>query len=477
MKRKKLCVSICLVLILSMLIPPFLVFASNVYCINGVYVRHDDYSSSPSQCWVYANYLYGKIWGENFSNQFGDSDNMLRNLPDSELTLTPEHLRKYVSQAELGSCLRICNEEYLHANDGWGHSQIIVQKDENGFTVFQGGLSSYPYRNEAYYTWESYCSTSWLGKYDYIKYIKWPGAQPYHSNRAPIGEFENVQGDVNSITVKGWTYDKDDIDSSVMVHIYVDGTYAGALRANEYRPDINEAYGGGDNHGFEGTIRFGVDETGEHTVELYALDLTYGEPATYLGSENVTVIAGDMLPDDSDDNNPFKDVSGEAYYYDAVLWALEKQITAGVSEDRFMPDSGCTRAEAVTFLWRASGMPEPQTAELTFKDVPENAYYTKAILWATEEGITSGYDSETFGSDDQITRCQFVSFLWRMEEQQEPVSEENQFIDVVPEAYYYDAVLWAVENNITAGYSEERFEPDMSCTRCQVVSFLYRAYK
>ena len=154
--------------------------ASNEYIINGIAVHQDDFSSSPKQCWAYANKVYNKIWGTTFNSNFSDKSNFLRLLSDEELTLTEEHLRKYVSSAALGSSLRICNSGYLHGSDGSGHSQIIVQKDENGFTVFEGGLSSSPYRRERYYTWSEYCSTSWLGgKYAYIKYIKWPGAGTY----------------------------------------------------------------------------------------------------------------------------------------------------------------------------------------------------------------------------------------------------------------------------------------------------------
>ena len=142
------------------------VYASNAYTINGVSVKYDDsayYPSAPSDCWNYANAIYNKIWGVRFSNSFSERSNSLRNLNDNELRLTEENLKKYVSTAELGACLRICNSEYLHGSDGWGHSQIIVQKDNNGFTVFEGGLSSYPYCREKYYTWSEYIKTSWLG--------------------------------------------------------------------------------------------------------------------------------------------------------------------------------------------------------------------------------------------------------------------------------------------------------------------------
>ena len=155
---------------------PVTAMASNSYYINGKTVHYDDFTSSPNECWVYANNIYNKIWGQRFSNDFGDANNSLRNLSDSELTLTSAHLKAYVSNAKLGAVLRICNSEYLHGSDGWGHSQIIVQKDSNGFTVFEGGLSASPYCREKYYTWGGYLNSY---SYAYIKYIKWPGASAY----------------------------------------------------------------------------------------------------------------------------------------------------------------------------------------------------------------------------------------------------------------------------------------------------------
>jgi hypothetical protein len=156
----------------------------HLYEINGVLVRNSDFPSEHYECWTYANNVYAKIWGHNFWNLFNDTENMLRNLPDEALTLTPEHLKAYVSAAPAGAALRVCDEQYLHADDGWGHSQIIISHDENGFTVFEGGLAAYPHRREAYYTWDGFCFSGWPGKYHYIKYIKWPGAAPYSGTAA-----------------------------------------------------------------------------------------------------------------------------------------------------------------------------------------------------------------------------------------------------------------------------------------------------
>ena len=179
--RKRLLSFVLAVLMIATLLP-VTALAYTTYYINGVAVRCDDFDSSPNECWTYANNIYNKIWGQQFNSLFDDSANSLRNLSDSELTLTAEHLRNYVSNAALGSALRICSSEYLHGGDGWGHSQIIVQKDTNGFTVLQGGLSASPYRNERYYTWSEYLN-SW--NYAYIKYIKWPGAPAYSGGTVP----------------------------------------------------------------------------------------------------------------------------------------------------------------------------------------------------------------------------------------------------------------------------------------------------
>ena len=174
MKKRILSILLAAVMLLTML--PVTAMAANAYYINGKTVHYDDFASSPDECWAYANNVYNKIWGQWFSNSFGDVNNSLRELSDSQLTLTSAHLKAYVSNAKLGSVIRICNSEYLHGTDGRGHSQIIVQKDNNGFTVFEGGLSASPYCREKYYTWSSYLNEY---SYAYIKYIKWPGAQAY----------------------------------------------------------------------------------------------------------------------------------------------------------------------------------------------------------------------------------------------------------------------------------------------------------
>ena len=174
--------------------------------------------------------------------------------------------------------------------------------------------------------------------------------------------------------------------------------------------------------------------------------------------------------------NPFSDVKKTDYFYDSVLWAAHRGITSGITATRFAPTQPCTRAQVVTFLWRAAGEPEPVSGKKPFTDVNPAAYYYKAVLWAVEEGITSGMSATTFGPNRACTRGQVVTFLWRTAGEPEAVHQENSFTDVNPGAFYYKAVLWAVENGITTGMGSGSFAPGSTCTRGQIVTFLYRAF-
>jgi hypothetical protein len=182
-----------------------------------------------------------------------------------------------------------------------------------------------------------------------------------------------------------------------------------------------------------------------------------------------------VFMDDNTMLNFFTDVHVEDYYYDAVLWAAQEGVTGGTSDTLFAPNAGCTRAQAVTFLWRAAGSPEPKTLS-SFADVPADAYYAKAVAWAVENGVAKGVSETAFAPDASCTRAQIVTFLWRA--QQSPASGgENPFTDVPAAAYYYNAVLWAVENDVAKGVSETAFAPDDNCTRAQIVTMIYRCRK
>ena len=172
----------------------------------------------------------------------------------------------------------------------------------------------------------------------------------------------------------------------------------------------------------------------------------------------------------------FVDVATGSYYEDAVDWAVENGITKGTDDTHFSPDGICTRAQAVTFLWRAAGSPKPEPCAMPFTDVPVGSYYYDAVLWAVENGITKGTSDTTFSPNMTCTRAQIVAFLWRSEKSP-AAGTANPFADVKSDAYYADAVLWAVKENITKGTTSTTFSPNVDCTRAQIVTFLWRCKK
>ena len=172
----------------------------------------------------------------------------------------------------------------------------------------------------------------------------------------------------------------------------------------------------------------------------------------------------------------FVDVATGSYYEDAVDWAVGNGITQGTDDTHFSPDGICTRAQAVTFLWRAAGSPKPETRTMPFADVPVGSYYYDAVLWAVENGIAKGTSDTTFSPNMTCTRAQIVAFLWRSEKSP-AAGTANPFADVKSTAYYADAVLWAVKENITRGTTNTTFSPDADCTRSQIVTFLWRCKK
>ena len=215
-----------------------------------------------------------------------------------------------------------------------------------------------------------------------------------------------------------------------------------------------------------------VDKTGAE-VKLTDKD---GKYTFTMPASKVTVKA--TFKRDSSAPYFFTDVPADAYYYDAVVWAFEEDITCGTTDTTFSPDLTCTRAQAITFLWRIAGSPTPKSSTMAFKDVAADAYYYNAVLWGVENGLVKGTDATTFSPDAICSRAQFVTLLWRS--QATPAAAAgavNPFTDVNADAYYANAVLWAVNQGLTKGTSETTFSPDDSCTRAQMVTFLYRYTK
>ena len=206
-------------------------------------------------------------------------------------------------------------------------------------------------------------------------------------------------------------------------------------------------------------------------------------------THNYTILTGTLVPyvDDGMDYIPgviggntgsfnFHDVSRLDYFYDAVKWAAENGIASGTGRYTFSPNAVCTRAQTVTFLWRAAGSPLPRYRVCPFTDVNPRDYYYDAVLWAVEQGITTGLNATTFGPDVTVTRGQVATFLYRAASAAKP-NTFSPFTDVKTTAYNYDAILWAYDNRITTGTSDTTFSPDAYCTRAQIVTFLYRTMK
>ena len=215
----------------------------------------------------------------------------------------------------------------------------------------------------------------------------------------------------------------------------------------------------------------------------------YAWTFTPADTHNYTILTGTLVPyvDDGMDYIPgviggntgsfnFHDVSRLDYFYDAVKWAAENGIASGTGRYTFSPNAVCTRAQTVTFLWRAAGSPLPRYRVCPFTDVNPRDYYYDAVLWAVEQGITTGLNATTFGPDVTVTRGQVATFLYRAASAAKP-STFNPFTDVKTTAYNYNAILWAYDNRITTGTSDTTFSPDAYCTRAQIVTFLYRYYQ
>ena len=212
--------------------------------------------------------------------------------------------------------------------------------------------------------------------------------------------------------------------------------------------------------------------TDKNGKELKLTDKGNGKYTFTMPAGKVEVKATFM--EDNSVLNFFYDVPNDAYFYEAVKWAVENGITTGVGNDLFAPEQPCTRAQIVTFLWRAAGSPEPKTAS-SFTDVSASAYYAKAVAWAVENGITNGMTETTFAPDATCTRGQSVTFLYRA--LKGTASGSANFTDVKSDAFYADAINWAVANNVTNGTSNTTFSPNADCTRAEIVTFLYRAYQ
>ena len=257
------------------------------------------------------------------------------------------------------------------------------------------------------------------------------GGYTYHTIRA-------ISGLNGSISPSGWTSVRHGWDQTFTItpdkgyavaKVLVDGKSVGAVKSYTFK-----------------------NVTKDHTIEVVFMKAN-GNPQTGV----------------------FVDVAEGSYYEEAVDWAVKNGITTGTGNNYFTPDGICTRAQAVTFLWRVAGSPTPKTEAMPFEDVLNGSYYYEAVLWAVENGITVGTSATTFSPELTCSRAHIVTFLWRAANSPS-AKTANPFTDVAADAYYIDAVLWAVKHKITVGTTLSTFSPDEGCTRAQIVTFLYRAH-
>ena len=257
------------------------------------------------------------------------------------------------------------------------------------------------------------------------------GGYTYHTIRA-------ISGLNGSISPSGWTSVRHGWDQTFAItpdkgyavaKVLVDGKSVGSVKSYTFK-----------------------NVTKDHTIEVVFMKAN-GNPQTGV----------------------FMDVPEGSYYEEAVDWAVKNGITTGTGNNYFTPDGICTRAQAVTFLWRVAGSPTPKTEAMPFEDVLNGSYYYEAVLWAVENGITVGTSATTFSPELTCSRAHIVTFLWRAANSPS-AKTANPFTDVAADAYYIDAVLWAVKHKITAGTTLSTFSPDEGCTRAQIVTFLYRAH-
>ena len=252
-----------------------------------------------------------------------------------------------------------------------------------------------------------------------------------------------------------------------------------SVAATDWEPIVSGTFAGGTKY----TVKVSLEAIGNNRFTNSTTFQINGKTATVVGTlsaagkdNTVITLAFPATSSGSTGKNPFIDVPAGSYYEDAVIWAVDKGITTGTSATTFNPNGICTRAQAVTFLWRAAGSPAAKSAVMPFTDVKAGSYYYDAVLWAVENGITKGTGDTMFSPDATCTRAQIVTFLWRANGSP-AVSGNSAFTDVASDAYYATAVTWAEKNDITGGIGGGLFGSNDNCTRAQIVTFLYRSVK
>ncbi len=287
------------------------------------------------------------------------------------------------------------------------------------------------------------------------KYITTAGETAFPGSYLSASDFNNGYAIVSDDTGQ---YGYIDTNGTTVLPLEYDGAFGGENGLFTVGKQVN------------GQMRYGiVDGQGREVLPPEYDDLSNLENGVAYGIQDGVVY---VIRTNGSGSTAFPDVPSNEYYADAVNWAVEQGITNGTSKTTFSPDDPCTRAQIVTFLWNAAGKPAP-TAGNVFADVRSDTYYQDAVLWAVEKGITSGTGANTFSPDAICTRAQAVTFLYRYEKEPK-VTGGNSFDDVAADAYYANAVTWASQEGITSGTGPNHFSPDTNCSRAQIVTFLFR---
>ena len=383
---------------------------------------------------------------------------------DGEALYQTDYSYQFDHRGFLSACIEACSDDdyvvvsrYSYDSSGNCIKEEYISVPETGdATVF--GTMQYTYDSNGFPLTSDYDGTHMTYTYNSDGYLVKAEAEYSLEEEAHTMVFKYTY-DANGYLIEE-TDTIDDVES--WHYVYTNNSSGDPTVCEEYMfdEDANDWV-------LNTTQKYTYDAAGNNTkIEVFNGDGTPYRTYAYTYEKWSGLVSTSPFVD-------VKDTTANAWFYNPVLWAVNNGITTGMTATEFKPDNTCTREQAVTFLWRAAGEPEPTKTTTPFVDVVKGSYYEKAVQWAYEEGITTGIDATHFGPSGQVSRGQFVTFLWRLEG--EPAASGGQsFSDVVSSAYYYDAVRWATANKITDGMGGGKFAPNTTCTRAQVVTFLYR---
>lgn len=364
-------------------------------------------------------------------------------------------------------------------------NENVGYRQDNYELDLQAGTYFLQVTGKAYYTLQTPSST---GNYTIISsFVESNATETEPNNTASDADLLRLNNDVRGHIAIG--DDRDmyavELDADAVLHIKIT-SYMGSYSVDMYDSTGGKVWESHSNLAESPTNyredTYEVDlEAGKYYIEMSGNQYRVLNTIHYTGIYTLWVGTSafpetpDVEEPDNPTRRPFTDVRSGDYFYAPVQWAMEKNITSGTSATTFSPNQACTRAQAVMFLWKAAGQPEPTRTSNPFRDVKSSDYYYKAVLWAVENNITSGTSDTTFSPNQSCTRGQIMTFLYKAAGSPS-VSGSNPFRDVAYGDYFYRPVLWAVRNDITSGTSATAFSPSASCTRGQIVTFLYKHY-